>query len=285
MAELARFAPTVIQPRAMPTLETDTATLYYEVHGAGQPVVFVSGWAASHIVWRLAVERLSRRFRCVVYDPRGTGRSGADERATFELAEHVDDLVTLCEAEGVFDAHLVGHEMGGRVAAVAARRHPQVAATVTMVGWWGSAQIHEAIGEFARFRQAASLLLHDLGSFPVLRNLVAWGYRRVPEPHRTALFDEFAALDARAAYMTALGADDPVAKTEFDEAIDRLKLPVLLVQGGDDRDAARAGLRSVFRRLAHVDLATVHGAGPLPMLEHPDPFARTLAQFFLEHAP
>jgi pimeloyl-ACP methyl ester carboxylesterase len=269
----------------MPLLHTDTATLYYKTHGAGPPVVFSSGWGLSHACWEPAVERLKGRFRCVVYDARGTGRSTADERATYELDEHADDLRAVCEAEDVFDAHLVGHELGGRVVALAARRHPQLAATLTIVGWWGAAHVHEAIGDFARFRKAASLLLHDLGSFPVLRNLVAWGYRRVPEPRRTALFEEFAALDARAAYMTALGADDPAASTAFDEAVSRLRLPVLLVQGGEDREAARVGLRALFRRLEHVDLATVHGAGPLPMLEHPDPFARTLAQFFLEHAP
>lgn len=267
----------------MPTLETDTATIYYEAHGQGTPVVFASGWGMSHTSWEPAVERLSRRFRCIVYDARGTGRSVADDTATLELDEHADDLAAVCEAEGVFDAHVVGHELGGRVAAVAVRRHPQLATTLTIVGWWGSARIHEALGDFARFRQAASLLLHDLGSFPVLRNLVAWGYRRVPEPHRTALFEEFAALDARSAYMTAMAADDPAASTAFDDAVSRLTLPVLLVQGGEDREAARVGLRSLFRRLEHVDLATIHGAGPLPMLEHPDAFARTLTQFFAEH--
>jgi pimeloyl-ACP methyl ester carboxylesterase len=269
----------------MPTLRNDTATLYYETHGKGQPVVFASGWGLSHACWGPTVERLSRRFRCVVYDARGTGRSHASDRATFDLDEHVDDLRALCEAEDLFDAHVVGHELGGRVAALAVRHHPQLAATLTIVGWWGSARIHEALGDFARFRQAASLLLHDLGSFPVLRNLVAWGYRRVPEPHRTELFAEFAALDARAAYMTVLAADDPSASTAFDEAVSRLKLPVLLVHGGEDREAARAGLRSLFRRLEHVDLATIHGAGPLVMLEHPNSFTKTLTQFFLEHTP
>jgi pimeloyl-ACP methyl ester carboxylesterase len=268
----------------MPSLETDTATLYYETFGKGPPVVFASGWGLSHGCWELAVERLSSRFRCVVYDPRGVGRSVADDTATYEVEEHAEDLRAVCEAADVFDAHVVGHELGGRVAALAVRRHPQIAATLTVVGWWGAAGIHEALGDFARFRKAASLLLHDLGSFPLLRNLVAWSYRRVPEPRRTRLFAEFAALDAQAAYMTALAADDPAASTAFDEAISRLKLPVLLVQGGDDREAARLGLRGLFRRLEHVDLATIHGSGPLPMLEHPDPFARTLAEFFFEHA-
>lgn len=268
----------------MPALQTEAGVLSYEVHGEGPTVVFVSGWGMSRVCWALAVEVLSTRFRCVAYDPRGTGRSTARESASFELDDHVEDLNAVCDAAGAFDAHLVGHELGGRVAAVAARRHPQLAATLTIVGWWGTAEIHEALGDFARFRQAASLLLRDLGSFPVLRNLVAWKYRRAPEPYRTRLFEEFAALDARAAYSTALAAADPLASTCFDDALARLSIPVLLVQGGEEREAARRGLRGVFQRLPHVDLATVHGSGSLPMLEHPGPFSRTLAQFFVEHA-
>jgi pimeloyl-ACP methyl ester carboxylesterase len=269
----------------MPTLERRDAMIHYEVAGSGRPVVFVSGWATGRGCWTPAVERLGRQFRCVTYDPRGVGDSEADETASFELEAHVDDLAALCEAEGIFDAHLVGHELGGRVAAIAARMHPQIAATLTVVGWWGPAEIETALGGFERFRQAASLLLRDLGAFPILRNVVAWSYRRVPEPHRTALFEQFASLDVRAAYLTVLGAADSSANALFEDAVRRLAIPTLLVQGDEDREAARAGLRALFERLSHVDLATVHGAGPLPMLEYPAAFARTLAGFFAEHGP
>lgn len=267
----------------VPVIETDSGTLSLEERGDGPPVVFVSGWAMSRTCWGPVVERLSKRYRCITYDPRGCGRSLVRPTVSFELEDHADDLLAVCNATDALDAHIVGHELGGRVAAVAVRMHPQIAQTVTLVGWWGAARIEEAMGEVAKFRQAASLLLQDLGSFPVFRNLVAWSYRRVPEPHRTKLFDEFSQLDARVAYSTAVAASDPAAAVTFDEAVARLAMPVLLVQGGDDREAAREGLRGMFRRLEHVDLATIHGSGPLPMLEHPDAFARTLGQFFGEH--
>ena len=267
----------------MPNVVTERAVLDYSAKGAGPPVVFVSGWGMTRTMWEPAVERLSKRFRCISYDARGLGRSFASEQAGFELEDHAEDLRAVCEAEDALDAHVVGHELGGRVAALAIRMHPQLAVTLTVVGWWGGARINEALGDFARFRQAASLLLRDLGSFPVLRNLVAWGYRRAPEPYRTRLFDEFAELDAHVAYSTAVAAADPATMAAFDAAVARLAIPVLLVQGGEDREAARMGLRGLFERLPHVDLATVHGSGSLPMLEHPDAFARTLAAFFAEH--
>jgi pimeloyl-ACP methyl ester carboxylesterase len=269
----------------MPTLRTENAELFYEKRGAGRPVVFINGWGTASECWAAAVARLAQRFTCLTYDPRGVGRSWASEGASFEPDAHVEDLAELCEAERIFDAHLIGHDLGGRVAMLAARMHPQLASTITVVSWWGASEIRQTLGEFARFRQAASLLLRDLGTFPVLRNLVAWSYRRVPEPHRTALFERFAELDARAAYLTLMGAADPAAAAAFDDAVGRLAIPALLVQGGEDREAARAGLRRLFDRLPNVDLATIHGAGSLPMLEYPDAFCRTLEQFFAEHDP
>lgn len=269
----------------MPRIRRDDADIHYETAGSGQPVVLASGWAMSKLCWTPAVGRLSSRYRCIVYDPRGTGESVAAPDASFELETHVEDLAAVCEATGAYDAHLVGHELGGRAVAMLARSFPQFAATLTIVGWWGPAEVREAIGGFARFRQAASLILRDLGAFPVLRNLVAWGYRRAPEPYRTRLFDEFADVDARGAYLTAIAAEDPAAAAAFDLAVARLAIPALLVQGGEDREAARAGLRTLFERLPHVDLATIHGAGSLPMLEYPDAFARTLESFFVEHNP
>jgi pimeloyl-ACP methyl ester carboxylesterase len=269
----------------MPTIRRQDAVIEYATEGEGTPVVFVNSWATSKFCWMPAVARLARRHRCVAYDPRGVGDSLASGEASFEVEDHVQDLAAVCEELELYDAHVVGHELGGRVATLFARSYPQFVSTLTIVGWWGPAEISEAVGGVTKFRQAASLLLRDLGVFPVLRNLVSWGYRRAPEPYRTRLFDEFASVDARAAYLTAVAAADPRAATEFERAASRLAIPVLLVQGEEDRDAARAGLRSLFERLPHVDLATVHGAGALPMLEFPDAFARTLEAFIAEHDP
>ena len=56
----------------------------------------------------------------------------------------------VCEAADALDAHIVGHELGGRVAAIAVRQHPQIAQSVTIVGWWGAARIEDATGELAK---------------------------------------------------------------------------------------------------------------------------------------
>ena len=78
----------------MPIFETSSGTISYAVTGSGPTVVFINGWGMTRGCWDPVVERLSPRFRCVTYDPRGVGRSLADANATYThiLERNPDNL-------------------------------------------------------------------------------------------------------------------------------------------------------------------------------------------------
>ena len=60
----------------MPFLHLKDTELYYEVHGRGQPVVFLSETACDGEVWKLyQLEEFSRDHQVILHDYRGTGRS------------------------------------------------------------------------------------------------------------------------------------------------------------------------------------------------------------------
>jgi len=50
-------------------------SLYYEVAGKGEPIVFVHGNFGDNIHWDQQVEPLSKSFKILMYDVRGYGRS------------------------------------------------------------------------------------------------------------------------------------------------------------------------------------------------------------------
>src|SRR5439155_1434594 len=61
----------------MALLQLKDTQLYYEVHGQGQPMVFLSETACDGEVWKLyQVPEFSRDHRVILHDYRGTGRSG-----------------------------------------------------------------------------------------------------------------------------------------------------------------------------------------------------------------
>ena len=62
----------------MPTVETEKATIYYEAHGDGPPVVFAHGGGGNTLEWFQQMPAFTKRYRCILFDHRGWGRSRCD---------------------------------------------------------------------------------------------------------------------------------------------------------------------------------------------------------------
>ena len=109
----------------MPFLKLIDLDLYYEVHGEGPPFLFISETACHGEVWKTyQVPEFSRDHRVIIYDQRGSGRSGKPsvEYTTKMLA---DDAAALMDHLGAERAIVYGHSMGGRVAQLLALDYPQ----------------------------------------------------------------------------------------------------------------------------------------------------------------
>ena len=99
----------------MPTLEANGQTLYYEVHGEGEPLLCVMGLAADTLAWALQVPAFSARYRTVIFDNRDVGRSSMAE-GSYETPELARDALALADALELDSYHLLGVSMGGAIA-------------------------------------------------------------------------------------------------------------------------------------------------------------------------
>jgi pimeloyl-ACP methyl ester carboxylesterase len=256
---------------------TESGPIYYEIAGDGPPLVFVSGWAMSAECWRPVTALLRRKYRCLIYDARGIGRSQpVPPNARFEIEDHAEDLHSVLQAARVYDSAIVGHEHGSMVAAVCSARHPQDMRSLTLVS--PRAGISEDELKRMSVTTPASLALRELASYPFIRNVVAWRFRRAPQPFRDRLFEDFANLNPRAGFETARSLASPDASIMFERFIRKADFPALLVCGEKDRKGI-AHARRLFGLLGAGKLATIKGSGFLPMLEYPEQFAKLLDGF------
>ncbi|MFN8052450.1 MAG: alpha/beta hydrolase [Acidimicrobiales bacterium] len=89
-------------------------------------VVLLHGWFASGgLNWFNAFGPLSEHFNVVAPDLRGHGR-GIRNRRRFRLSACADDVAALCEELGIESAIFCGYSMGGPVAQLMWRRHPDL---------------------------------------------------------------------------------------------------------------------------------------------------------------
>ena len=119
-----------------------TATLngvdtYYEVQGQGEPVLLVpASWWPSD-TWNVgAVPFLSQRFKTIVFDCRGTGRSGKPKDG-YTVEQFSQDCIALLAHLGVSRCHAVGFALGGQVVQAMAIERPDLVATLTIAASGG----------------------------------------------------------------------------------------------------------------------------------------------------
>jgi non-heme chloroperoxidase len=86
--------------------------IYYEDHGAGQPVVLIHGYPLSGRGWDKQVPvLLDAGYRVITYDRRGFGKS-SQPASGYDYDTFAADLNTLLEHLDLHDAILAGHSMG-----------------------------------------------------------------------------------------------------------------------------------------------------------------------------
>jgi len=101
---------------------------HHHADPAAPVVVLLHGWTASADLQFVAAYRsLAERYSIVGVDHRGHGR-GLRSPAPFELEDVADDAAAVLRSLGVTRVLAVGYSMGGPLALLLARRHPDLVA-------------------------------------------------------------------------------------------------------------------------------------------------------------
>jgi 3-oxoadipate enol-lactonase len=117
-----------LPPGRVVSLGDRGAPFVRELAGPGTPdaptLVLLHGWTAtSDLNWFTTIAALGEHARVLAFDHRGHGR-GIRSTEPFRLADCADDVVALADELGVERVVPVGYSMGGPVAQLVARRHP-----------------------------------------------------------------------------------------------------------------------------------------------------------------
>lgn len=114
----------------MGTTASPAITMYTETLGAGTTIIFVHGGADGGRAAFGAQVPLADRWRLVLPDRPGHGRTPSYGRSDFERDAHLIAELAGSQPEG---AHLVGHSYGGVVALLAAAAAPSSTRSLTVI--------------------------------------------------------------------------------------------------------------------------------------------------------
>jgi pimeloyl-ACP methyl ester carboxylesterase len=117
---------------------------YWEVAGAGEPLVFVHGFTLDTRMWDDQWEVFAAKYRVIRYDARGFGKSSVPDGPY----SNQDDLRALMDHLGVERFHLVGLSMGGSISMDYAVQRPDDLLSLTFIDSGGGGAPSRHAGSF-----------------------------------------------------------------------------------------------------------------------------------------
>ncbi len=177
---------TVEQTKDGRNVRVNGVTLYYEEHGAGEPILCIHGTGSSSALWRDAAGELATRGRTIIYDRRGFSRSERPEPFVTDVHQHADDAAALIDALGATPAIVIGRSQGGEIAVDLALRYPdRVRALALLEG--GGLSLSEALTQWLadlskEIFAAADADMSSVGEMHLRAILGDAGWEGLPEP-------------------------------------------------------------------------------------------------------
>ena len=273
-------------------IATSRGRTFIYCEGGGPPVVMLHGVVSTADCWTYAIPALRDHYQIIAPDMPGHGRSDGG-LVPYGLAFYTGWLADLLDALHIPRVRLVGHSMGGAIAAAFAMRYSERIERLVLVDalglsskfpWLGARNITASLPDFLIATLTGRNDPYLLRSFQPWDFLDPWA---MPRP----VLEKMAALNQpRGAMVVWAGARLLLAdfllkrkRAAFVEQLGRITAPTLVVWGRRDGILA---LENACEGLAHLPdarLEIVEDCAHEPMLERPDEFIR-IARPFLDQA-
>ena len=239
--------------------------------GTGPAVVFVHGFGASLYSWRHQLESvLQAGHRVVAFDNAGFGFSD-HPAGGFGNAAYTELVLALLDSLGIPDAVLVGHSMGGQIAAEVAVAAPHRVRGLVLMDPSG----YRGPMEWRGLRQKAASLLSRTAVAAILRYCFA-------DPRRVTRndIDQYYAPVARPAGRRAIAR--VLAEFRFDILRGRaaaIAAPTLILWGTADRVIPFQSVADLANDLPRGAVVLIRDAGHNPQEEQPAEVNRQLIAY------
>lgn len=221
-------------------LDLSGARIYYYAagtRGAGNPVVFLHGFATSGHLWGDVVPLMPPGHRIVVADLLGHGRSDRPLSRAVDVRAHAERVIAMLDQLGIARACIVGHGIGGGIAQSLAIRHAHRVSHLCLIDSVAFDRWPTIEARIARATLWLTRLLPPALLTAVLRRDLSRGYS---DPSRAAhsldhYLRPFRSIDGREALVAHIRALTSDETHSLGEQLAGIRAPVAVIWGQHDR--------------------------------------------------
>jgi pimeloyl-ACP methyl ester carboxylesterase len=232
----------------------DPSRFNFRVSGAGPPLILIHGLAGSFLWWQRNIDACSEHFQTFCVDLVGFGSSRRLGR--FDLEASIPLLLAWMNERGIERATVVGHSMGGLIAARFAAIAPDRVDRLVLVDaaflGFDSGVVKRGIGLVGALRQVP----HDF----------------LPLIARDSL---------RAHPFSLFAATQQLLRSDWGHFLAAIEAPTLIIWGDQDRVTPLKIGKAIHLAIPNSQLVVIEHAGHTPMWDQPDRFNQALLDFLV----
>lgn len=256
----------------MKSIQIEGVTLHYRDVGQGRPVLLFHAFPLTGEAFAPQYEALSAKYRFIVPDLRGFGRSTLDTQAV-EMRRYAQDGLAILDALGIDAAVVGGVSMGGYISLALLQEDPGRVQALVL-----SDTVHTADDDAGRARRQESVAaIEREGVEHLVRNNVP---KLIAPTSPQALRDRLQALIRSNTPEAVVAATRGMAlRQDSRDILARFGGPTLVVVGEQDNITPPAKAQKLAELVSGAKLEVIPGAAHLPNLEQPEVFNRILDAF------
>ncbi|BAY12156.1 alpha/beta hydrolase fold protein [Calothrix sp. NIES-2098] len=281
----------------------DGSVLQVEFFGPedGQPIIFSHGWGPNSTVWYYVKRQLSDRFRVIVWDLPGLGKSTRPQNKDYSLEKYARDLEAVVSIAGDKPVILLGHSMGGMINLTFCRLFPEHlgrrVAGLILVDTTYTNPLKTCIFSGV-VRKLQKPLLEPLLYLTIVLSPILWLMTWLSylngSLYITVELSGFTGRETRgqlnfAGLLSALGSPGVLARGtlamfKFDEieTLANIHIPALVVCGASDIATKPVASDRMKAELPHSQRVTINPGGHMALMEQNQQFSEAVSDFCAE---
>jgi pimeloyl-ACP methyl ester carboxylesterase len=262
-------------------VQTDGVSLHYEQEGLGKPLVLLHGLPTSYLLWRNIAPALTYGNTVYTLDLMGFGLSEKPQNLTYSLDTYVGQLGKFLENFHLDNPILVGHDIGGVIAATYALRNPDKVRKLVLM----DAPLYSAAPPLA-VRLLRTRVIGDLftGDW-FLQRFLRGGVVKPAAMTDTILNDYLKPYHddpgARVALLKSVRELNlrPLLEGEIQANLGKIRVPTLIMWGSDDPYVPLDFAKKLKDDIPNSELYVVLQSGHYIQEERPEDVRAALKEF------
>ncbi|MBN2160219.1 MAG: alpha/beta fold hydrolase [Spirochaetes bacterium] len=266
----------------MPIIKKHDIDIYYESHGEGEPLLFVSGLGQKSSAWQFQIPHFSKTMRVIVFDNRGVGKSSRPD-VPYTMDMYVEDIAFLLDSLGITEPiNLCGLSMGGMISQNFTLAHPERVKSLMLLSTTSKVdatplidgiRLMEGMEEERRVRSVFVVYYSKEFRNRVKKDTVLFNRLR-----DDVLVDETLVKD----YINQASAVTETHNTTA--SLGKIKVPVLIMAGTADLIIHPDHSRSMRAEIPNARLEIIEGAGHVISIESHEKVNATIDEFLKQNA-